>query len=123
MLILFFILKTSIVVKELSRPTLVVNSVTPGVNAGQFGANKNNLLAGTMGALILRHCIHLSCLPRIQFSRQIDASQLLSALDNLAEALATNPEQTLAVHTQDTLNYFLIFIANGSLESGIPVVQ
>lgn len=116
-------MKSSVIIQELNRQTLVVDSVTPGSDVGEFGANKNNLLAGVMGALILRHCIHLSCVPHIRFSKQVGSGQLLSALDHFAGELAIRPDQALSVRTEDTLNYFLMFIANGSLESCAHVVQ
>ncbi len=93
----------------------MVDSVIQGSDVGQFGFNKNNILAGAMGALILRHCVHLTCIPKIVFSKQVSASQLLSALDNWAEEWENNPDQTLAVRTDDTLNYFLMFIVNKKL--------
>lgn len=106
---------SSIFIKELNRQTLVVDSVIQGSDCGQFGYNVNNILAGTMSALILRHCMHFPYIPNIKFSKHVDASQLLAALDNLTQELKTNPDQALAVRTKDTLNYFLMFITNGYL--------
>lgn len=108
-------MKSKIIIKELNRKTLVINSVAQGSAIGQFGHNKNNLLAGAMAALMLRHCVHFSCLPDIKFSKQVDASQLLAALDQYSTELKTNFDKALAVQTEDTLNYFLLFIMNKNL--------
>lgn len=116
-------MKPAIFIKELNRPVLVIDSVTQGSDIGQFGYNKNNILAGVLGALILRHCIHLSCIPNIKFSKQVDAELLLLALDRWAEKLAVNSDQALAVHFEDTLNYFLMFITNGYLVPPKAVIQ
>jgi hypothetical protein len=112
-----------IFIKDLNRKNLVIDSVTQGLDVGQFGGSKNNLLAGAMAALMLRHCVHLACVPAIEFSKQVGASQLLSALDNLKEELATNPDKALVVHTENTLNYFLMFITNGYLATCTHVIQ
>lgn len=116
-------MKSSVFIKELNRSVLIINSVIQGAGAGQFGNDKNNLLAGVMSALILRHCMHFPCIPNIVFSKQVGASQLLAALDNLAEERSVNPAQTLSVHAEDTLNYFLMFITNGYFVPSKAVIQ